>query len=250
MKLIEGVKYNKESDHFDFIWTQDSPEDLINLKLQKYNKLLSTKDGNSIYYAYKFNLDADKKLVDDLKKSIKYVDNKVSESDVDLMISKSVNSFNALVPISSFDVIVTPKSTSKVLDLLKNFLQAKAGSNTLVSSDVFIKNTIDNVQFDEEKLSKLKPEDRVKIEKILRTVFSKEDYKIRSLSPRYRKFVLNFMKFNTDLEKRIMNRLVGGKVLVIDDILTEGTTIKNIVALLNSINSKEVISFVLLASKK
>ena len=53
--IIEGIKYNKETDSFDFIWKEDTPEDLIDLKLQKYNKLLSKKDGNKIYYAYKFN---------------------------------------------------------------------------------------------------------------------------------------------------------------------------------------------------
>lgn len=250
MNLIEGIVYNQKSDHFDFIWTQDSPKDIINLKIQRYNKKFSIKDGNSVYYAYKFNSGIEKNLVKDLKTSIKYLDDKVSEKDVNLMIYKAVNSFNRVEPISSFDVIVTPKSASKVLDLVKNLMEEKAGKNTIVSSDVFLKRILDEIEFDEEKLSDLDPKYRAKVEKLLHKIFSQNDYKIRSVTPRFRKFIINFLKFNSELEKRTMNALVEGKVLIIDDILTEGTTVKNMVSLLEGINAKEVLSFILLASKK
>lgn len=246
--IIEGVKYNRESESFDFMWKEDSPEDLINLKLQKYNKILSKKDGNKVYYAYKLNKDAgpETKM---LKQSIKYVDDKVSESDVNLMINKAVASFNAIDNLSSYDLVVTPKSTSKVLDLMRNVIGAKAGPNTMVSSDLFVKNTIDNIKFDEEKLNKVPENERKQILKILNTVFSKEDYKLRSVSPRFRKFILNFVKFNTEVNKKVMNRIVNGKILVVDDILTEGTTVKNIVQLLREAGALEVVSFVLLTDR-
>lgn len=246
--IIEGVRYNKGSDSFDFMWKEDAPGDLMNLKLQKHNRMLSKKDGNKVYYAYKLNKEAgpETKI---LKQSIKYVDDKVSESDVNLMISKAVASFNAIDDLSSYDLIVTPKSTSKVLDLMRNTLGAKAGPNTLVSSDLFVKNTIDNIKFDEEKLSKVPENERKQILKILNTVFSKEDYKLRSVSPRFRKFILNFVKFNNDANKRVMNSIVNGKILVVDDILTEGTTVKNIVQLLNGAGASEVVSFVLLTDR-
>jgi phosphoribosylpyrophosphate synthetase len=246
--IIEGIRYNKETDSFDFIWKEDVHGDLIDLKLQKYNKLLSKKDGNKVYYSYKFNKDqSGKNLV--LRKSIKYIDDKVSKKDVELMVSKAVVSFNSIVPLSSFDLIVTPSSTSTVLDLLRNFLHAKAGSNTLVSSDLFVKNTIDNIELDEEKLNKIEKSMQNKIRSILNKAFSKEDYKLRSIPPRYRKFIFNFIKFNTEAEKRVLNAIVNGKILVVDDILTEGTTIKNINKLLYSAGAEEIVSFVLLTDK-
>ena len=246
--LIEGIRYNSETDSFDFVWNEDLPGDLVDLKLQRYNRLLSTKDGNKVYYAYKFNKTEGDKM-SELRDSIKYLDTKVSKQDVDLMISKAVNNFNSIAPLSSFDLIVTPKSTSKVLDLLKNFMHAKAGSNTMVVSDLFIKNTIDNIEFDEEKLNKIPEDKRNQIRAILNKAFSKQDYKLKSVPPRYRKFILNFMKFNTDAEKRAFNSIVNNRVLVIDDILREGTTIKNMVKLLYSAGAEEVISFALLTSK-
>ena len=165
------------------------------------------------------------------------------------MISKAVVNFNSIVPLSSFDLIVTPSSTSNVLDLLRNFLHAKAGSNTIVSSDLFVKNTIDNIEFDEEKLNKIEKSKQDKIRSILNKAFSKEDYKLRSIPPRYRKFIFNFIKFNTEAEKRVLNAIVNGKILVVDDILTEGTTVKNMIKLLYSAGAEEIVSFVLLTDK-
>lgn len=247
-KLIEGIRYNKESDKFEFVWNEDAPGDLVNLKLQRYNKLLSTKGGDKVYYAYKVD-SAQKDESAILRKSIKYMDTKVNREDVELMISKAVVNFNTLSPLSNYDLIITPKSTSNVLDLLKNFIHAKAGSNTLLSSDVFVKNTIDNIKFDEEKLNKLPQDNREKIVLILNKVFSKQDYKIKSLPPRFRKYVINFLKFNTEVEKRLINRIIGGKILLVDDILTEGTTIKSMSSLLKSLNALDVTSFVLLTNK-
>lgn len=246
--IIEGIKYNKDTDSFDFSWKEDSPEDLINLKLQRHNKLLSKKDGNKIYYAYKFNKSVEGQN-SVLRKSIKYLDDKVNKKDVELMVSKAVVNFNSIVPLSSFDIIVTPSSTSKVLDLIKNFIHAKAGSNTLVASDLFVKNSVDNIQLDQDKLDKVPEDKRKQIVQILNKIFSKEDYKLRSIPPRYRKFILNFIKYNTEVEKRIINGIVNGKILVVDDILTEGTTIKNMIKLLQSSGASEIVSFVLLTDK-
>jgi DNA-directed RNA polymerase subunit F len=246
--LIEGIKYNNDTDQFDFIWTKDAPSDLIDLKLQKYNKVLSTKNGNKVYYAYKFNKVQDKEKTQ-LRSSIKYLDDKINKRDIDTMLSKAINNFNSIEPISNFDIIITPKSSSKILDELKNKLQAKAGNNVLLSSDIFVKNTIDNIKFDEDKIDKLSNENKIKIKKILNKVFSKEDYKLRSLPPQYRKYVLNFMKFNSEADKRLINAIINGRVLIVDDIVTEGTTIRNMVALLNSIGVEDVVSFALLANK-
>jgi hypoxanthine phosphoribosyltransferase len=246
--LIEGIKYNNDTDQFDFIWTKDTPSDLIDLKLQKHNKVLSTKNGNKVYYAYKFNKVQDKEKTQ-LRSSIKYLDDKINKRDIDTMLSKAINNFNSIEPISNFDIIITPKSSSKILDELKNKLQAKAGNNVLLSSDIFVKNTIDNIKFDEDKIDKLSNENKIKIKKILNKVFSKEDYKLRSLPPQYRKYVLNFMKFNSEADKRLINAIINGRVLIVDDIVTEGTTIRNMVALLNSIGVEDVVSFALLANK-
>lgn len=247
--IIEGIKYNSDTDSFDFDWKVDNPEDLIYLKLQRYNKLLSKKDGNKVYYAYKFNKDSGSDKNQELRKSIKYLDDKVNKQDVDLMISKAANSFNSIMPLSNFDLIVTPSSTSKVLDLMKNFLHAKAGPNTLMASDLFVKNSIENIRFDQDKLNKLDDKNRDQVTKILNKAFSKEDYKLRSVPPRYRKFILNFIKLNTEAEKRIINRIANGKILIVDDILTEGTTVKNINTILTDLGASEITSFVLLTDK-
>lgn len=247
--LIEGIKYNKESDHFDFDWKQDTSQDLINLKLQTFNKYTSTKHGFDLYYAYKFNKDIDKNLKGELRDSIKYINIKVNENDIEILISKAINSFNQIKPLNEFDLIVFPKSTSKILDLLKLKMSAKAGSNTLISTDLFIKNSVENIKYNEEKLNKLDPEKREQIVKILDRVFSKEEYKLKSIPPQYRKFIDNFLSFNTKTERKIFNSLAEGKVLIVDDILTEGTTFINMAKLINTLGENEITGFILITNK-
>ena len=248
--LIEGITYNREQDTFDFNWINDTSEDLLNLKLQKFNKYASIKGGFELYYAYKFNKIKDKKILSLLRDSIKYIDiNHIQNKDIELLISKSINNFNQLKPLNTFDIIVFPKSSSKILDLIKNKMSAKAGNNTLVVSDVFVKNSIENIRFNEEKFNKLTDENKEKILKILNRVFSKNEYKLKSIPPQYRKFIDNFISFNTETEKRIFNSILEGNVLVVDDILTEGTTFINMVKLIESAGSKNVIGFTLLSSK-
>jgi phosphoribosylpyrophosphate synthetase len=246
--LIEGIRYNTESDSFDFDWSKDAPGDLMDLKLKSYNKIFSTKAGNKVYYAYKINKDK-KQLKNTLRDSIKYLDTKVNSEDINLMIAKAVASFNQIDPLSSYDLIVTPRSTSPVLELLKNALSAKAGSNTLVSSDMFVKNSIENITYNEEKLNKQTPENRDRIVKALNKVFEKGDWKLRSTQPGHRRFILNFLSFNSAADKRLFNAILGGKVLIVDDILTEGTTLQNMINLLKSRGANETIGFVLLTGK-
>jgi phosphoribosylpyrophosphate synthetase len=248
MKLyIEGVRYNKESDSFEFDWSKDAPEDLLNLKLQSYNKKLSSKNNVDIYYAYKLN-PIDKSIKSDLRNSIKYMDSKISSKDLDLMISKAVNNFNSIEPLSSFDIIITPKSSSGVLHKLKLALHAKAGSNTYMSSDIFIKNTIDNIKYDEEKLNKLSDENKKLVLKVLSSVFNKQDYKLKSIPPQYRKFILNFLSFNSEANKQFFNKLMGGKILIVDDIVREGTTLRNMVDLLDTVKPEKITAFALLTN--
>ena len=250
MKLIlEGISYNEETKTFDFDWKSDKVGDLVNLKLQTYNKVKSVKRGVQLYYAYKFNQDIPKDLKALFRDSIKYVQTpSVSLNDVDILLSKSVTNFNQIDPLSSFDVIVTPKSTSKILDLLKQKLSAKAGGNTLLASDLFVKNTLDNIKLDQDKLNKLTPQNREKALSILNKVLSKEDFKLKSVPPQYREFISNFLSFNTDTEKRIFNSIVSGKVLLVDDILTKGTTLLNMAELLVNLGADSITGFVLLAN--
>jgi hypothetical protein len=248
MKLyIEGIRYNKETDSFDFDWSKDAPDEFINLKLQPYNKKLSSKNNVDVYYAYKLNT-SDKVIKSDLRSSIKYMDSKISSKDIDLMISKAVNSFNSIEPLSSFDIIVTPKSSSGILHKLKLKLHAKAGTNTLISSDLFIKNTIDNIKYDEDKINKLSEENKQKVLALLNKVFSEKDYKLRSIPPQYRKFILNFLSFNSDASKEFFNKLLGGKILIVDDIVTEGTTLKGIAELLDTVKPEKIVAFALLTN--
>jgi hypothetical protein len=248
--LIEGISFNQETDSFDFNWKNDSPSDLIGLKLQKYNEYISSKQGFNLYYAYKFNKNVDKSLKSLLRDSIKYVDEKfIKSNDMELFLSKGINSFNQIEPLNKFDIIVFPKSSSNILNNLKQKLSSKAGMNTILASDLFVKNTIENIQYNQEKLNKLSPENKEKVLKLLNKVLSKESFRLKSIPPQYRKFISNFLSFNSDTERRVFNSISEGNVLLVDDILTEGTTFINMAKLLQNLGADSITGFILLTNK-
>ena len=128
-------------------------------------------------------------------------------------------------------------------------MSAKAGSNTLISTDLFVKNSIENIKYNEDKLNKLDPGKKEQVLKLLNRVFSKEEYKLKSIPAQYRKFIENFLSFNTKTERRIFNILNEGKVLIVDDILTEGTTFVNMAKLINNLGENQITGFVLISNK-
>jgi hypothetical protein len=248
--IIEGISFNQETNSFDFNWKEDLPGDLIDLKLQTYNRYVSSKQGFNLYYAYKFNKNIDKKLKGLLRDSIKYADESfIKSNDMEVFLSKGINNFNQMESLNKFDIIVFPKSSSHILNIIKQKLSAKSGMNTLLASDLFVKNTIDNIQYNYDKLDKLSPENREKILKLLNKVFSKESFKLRSIPPQYRKFISNFLSFNSDTEQRIFNSISEGNVLLVDDILTEGTTFINMSKLLQNLGANSITGFILLTNK-
>jgi hypoxanthine phosphoribosyltransferase len=70
-------------------------------------------------------------------------------------------------------------------------------------------------------------------------------FKIKKIIPRFRKYILNFLKIDIT-NRRLLNKLVNGKVIVVDDITSEGTTFKEIKRLVENYAPKEIILFSLI----
>ncbi len=121
--------------------------------------------------------------------------------------------------------------------------------NTLLASDLFVKNTIENIQYDQDKLNKLSSENKEKVMKLLNKVLSKESFRLKSVPPQYRKFISNFLSFNSDTERRVFNSISEGNILLVDDILTEGTTFINMAKLLQNLGANSITGFILLTNK-
>lgn len=244
----EGIEYDSLAGDFKFDWKSDKGSDLVPLKLQSYNRYIATKQGVKLYYAYKFSKESDKQVKDLFRTAIKYLDSeKINSQDIDLMITKAFTSFNQLKPLQEYDVIVFPKSTSKLLEKIKSYLESKVATS-LVVSDAFVKATFENITLDWDKINELPQEVKEKVLARIQKVTSKDSWKLRDVDVRHRYLIKNFLTFNSDLEKRVYNRVQGGTVLMIDDILTKGGTVANMSKLLVEAGAEEITGFIFLAT--
>lgn len=225
---------------------------LIPVKLGRNTKSLSTTKRIPYYKAYQFNKRADKSDITAAKYAIKKVDTSIISMDVlQYMINKSVLNFSQLVGgIDSYDLILSPRSSGKLNVLLIKALHAKMHRDVPIYSDSLIKRAADNLVLDTELLAnKFNDKSSQAFYRMINSATNERgEFKIRLVPPIFRKIVLQMLKLDPSKEADILQHVVGKRVLVVDDITTEGTTLYSAYNLLKSFGAKEVHGFIFLKS--
>jgi hypothetical protein len=239
----EGVRYDNESGKLIIDLTKDTDKDLIKTKLQKFNTKLATRSGFGAYIAYKIEPTASTVPSFDkiLKDTLLDTDNGIE------LIKKSVLSFNKLVPINTFDVILYPKSSSNINKVIAKFIESKSSANTLNIPDSIIKNSLNNITVDMNKLSGASDAVKRRVSQLLTHPSGK--FELKKVPMAMRNMFSNFLKFDTDRERELFNGLNNGKVLIIDDVYTRGTTITELAKMAFAKGAKEVVVFIFLQQR-
>lgn len=234
--IVEGIHIKDDQYVVDF--NNDHSEDLIKFfDTTTFNKNL---DGDTVIIGIpieKFNTKS--KLVNDLK-NLRNIDPNV----VSFIMSKILDNLDNQLDISSFDYIISPKSSSPLLKTFLDKLKSVTDKPVYVS-DMFLKNDINNIWLD---LDKAKNELNNKFYKKLIKDFEKiknvegRAMKLQPLTKFQRKYIKDLLIFNSDHENMLVDML-DKKVLVIDDIFTTGKTLNDIQNILNNLNVHGVTLF-------
>lgn len=152
---------------------------------------------------------------------------------------KIINNINI-----NFDIVVTPFSSSDLVKEWANELVKRTHYDYFI--DAFVKNNIDEItlDYDNPKMS-----DNIKkdLERILKKSKIKGYFSIHDVYPMFRKFVLNVYRASS---KKIINKVKDKNVIILDDIVTSGTTAMDIFKTLKTAGAKEVIVLTLFKSEK
>jgi hypothetical protein len=239
----EGVRYDSESEKLIIDLTKDMDDDLVKTKLQKFNTKLVTRGGFGAYIAYK--IEPNSSNIPSFDKILK--DTLLDSSGGIEMIKKSVLAFDKLVPINTFDVILYPKSSSNINKTIAKFIESKSSSNTLNIPDSVIKNSLNNITVDMVKLEGASDAVKRRVNQLLNHPSGK--FELKKVPMAMRNMFSNFLKFDTDRDRELFNRLNSGKVLIIDDVYTRGTTISELAKMAFAKGAKEVVVFIFLQRK-
>jgi hypothetical protein len=149
--------------------------------------------------------------------------------------------------VSDVDLILIPESSSALNFDLANKIKNKI-PNALFLKDVILKNEPENVVIDYDSLKKnsFKQSTILEIEKMIQKAVINGIFKIKKITPKFRRFITNFLKIDLK-NKKLLNKLVDGKVLIVDDFTSEGSTFADVNRLIENYAPKEIILFSLIA---
>lgn len=256
---IEGIRdiNGKLVADFDI----DSVTDLLQLTKQElYSSLFN---GHVYRFGYQFKEDVSSKDRTRVIHWIKGLDNdKPTEKELHKLISKPLGLFNKEIPFSQFDCVIYPDSQRT--QLVKKIVSVV---NTYLQHDIarpfysLVKSLPQNVQFDWDLFNTEYPqlEDKNRHNQMVQTIINILD-KVHSLDyfsisksipPKYRAFIKNYLSFSDSASKEAFNKLLAKKILIIDDINTTGSTLYEMLRIVEAVNTdSEIYIFTLIGKEQ
>lgn len=241
--LKEGVR--QEGDQLIFDFTGDKEGDLMSLSFSSGRSRIQKKGNTEYEYYYAYELPYKQQGARDLVYKLKSMDDTLSKDSIQLLVNKAVIGADSVHNLSSFDTIIYPKSSSKILTAFAEQLQRKSGVAKLVP-DSFVKASREQIKFDWNKIGNLDPKTKSAVTKITDTIRGAEgEFKMKEIFAPYRKFISDFLVFNSEESKEVFNSIAGKKIILVDDYRTSGTSLKQMIDILVRYEPEYILAVIL-----
>ncbi len=249
--ILCGIKV--DNNKVTFNWDTDDKNDVIHLCQNtsgEYND-----DGVRYFYGYSYDIQssrAHRKIVRQYLKNLDSSSNLYSDDEWEF-IENGLLHLDSKYPISNFSVVVSVDSVSKssLVDMINYQMEDFISSETYWVDIKLVKATYADVKFNEEMLRDILKsnyhwtDNRINyaVNKATETFNSLKNsgelFQMKRFVPKeIRQGFTNFLKFKNDEEKELYNSLQGVDVLLLDDFITSGATIKEMVRCLRSIHNE------------
>lgn len=252
--LKDGVSY--KNGKLDFDLNQDWYDDIILLHKQGLNNKAFSKLGITAFFGYvltkpeSFNQKDISNSRNSIRTLIKNYDKLSGEdlNNVTKLVDESIKKLNDYKPLNSFDLVVSVESTAPLNKYLIQKIKPFLKTDVLIVDDLFVKNTIGNIDLDWAMLDR---ENSEKTKEQILTLFdriikSKNAFFIKDLRAGFRRYFINFLKFKDDQQKIIFEHILGKSLLLIDDSVGEMSTFRDMVRLLSMYKPKEYLCYAFL----
>ena len=247
MKLIyDGISI--ENDSVVYNNTADSENDILNIVDPDIYK--SEFDGNTYYFGYRFKDSASRKDRTTIIKWLKNINGTgIDENTLRKFIDKPLRYFDKEVSLSDFSVMLSPRSgrsdlTKIVVSEIHKFMQ----HSTLKRSFELVKSLPKDVyfdweQFDDDYEGKLGDNQYNQIKDYIDNILIPKIHDLSyfsiadSVKFKYRQYIKNYLNIDNSAESTI-EAIKDGKILIVDDINTSGSTLTEILRIVRKINNK------------
>ncbi len=253
MEFKEGIR--QEGDSFLFDFERDGSTDII--KLTEEVKQLQL-FGRAFYYAYEFDDSVDSSV------RTRFIhDFKFDGIPVDIrskFITRAIDSLDRAVSLDDFSAVVYPESKSMVVsDVLeyiymcahrpmKSFKLIKALPRYIeFDYDAFTQTRLDSGNYTEAQ----KAEVLSNIRQMMDRIHSLDYFSIaRDSKYKYRRYLKDFYYFESPSQEKDYANLSDGRVLLIDDVTTSGSTLSLMLQTLKCVFPREVVIFSIVGNHK
>ena len=257
--LNDGISIINDKIVIDF--DHDAETDILNILQPEIYK--SEFLGNIYYFGYIFKDNASRHDRTIILKWLKNLDNNgIDNKSLRRLIDKPILYLNKCINVTNLNAIIYPRSNRS--NLTKSIiieLGKLTGHNTDRCTYELVKQLPGNVSFDR-KLFNSEYEGTIYDNQYKQIYNYIEDTlipKIHNLTYfsiadnvkyKYRKYIKNYLKFeNKDIED-IIKAIQNGKILLVDDINTSGSTLTEILRIIKAINNQSEIYIFTLIGKE
>jgi len=242
---FSGVSFDGENFKFDFL--KDSENDIIKLAAYKLNT--SNHSNNVYWFGYRFEPSSSSKQRTDFINYIKGTGSgrKISDSDLRKFIELPLNALSRLVSLYSINCTVYPISgRSQLVSKMIKVIYDNTPHNANRCSFELVKKSPIEIEFDWDGFEMNfadNPNYGQMVEHVKEDILPKIkrlDYfsLAHNVKPKYRPFIKNYLGF-PDIEKlEEFSKLKGENILIVDDINTSGSTLNEILRILNEVNDQ------------
>ena len=243
LPLIKTAGVSLENNGFKFDFENDSANDIIKLAAYKLN---CTRFKNNVYwFGYKFEENASSSQRTDFINYIKGISGSISEQDLRRFIELPLFSLEGKFNTYNIDCFVYPISqrsqlVSKMIGIIGECTQHDISR----CSFELVKNAPTEIDFDWEMFESLYADTqgyKQMLEHINHEILPKIkqlDYfsLAKTVKPKYRPFITNYIGFPDIETLEKFKKLKGSNILIVDDINTSGSTLNEILRILNKVN--------------
>lgn len=261
--LSEGVRYDSENNSFTFDFNHDSELDFIRLEQVGHH---IEQFGRCYYYGYEFSNDVDSKIRSEFINMIKFPESFEDARDIQLFITKAVGYLDSQISLPKYNVVIYPQSLSELNRVMLSYL-SRITTTKYIEIEL-IKELPHNIEFDYDRFTvevlnskvnnkpryteKQKQDAIEKIEQMMEDVHNSDYFSIARNIKKYkfRQYIKNYYKFKDKRSEELYKTITQTNVILLDDIVTSGTTIYHLLNTLRSLNdSNNIVVFSLIGKK-
>lgn len=260
-----GVRYDIENQHFVFDFKHDGKEDIISLTGKGYEV---TAFGKCFHYGYEFGDSIDGNVRTAFIKHLKFPGKPLRECpDLTHFIQRAIDGLHKKVNLYNYDLVVIPESSSEVNDYMERYIYRFA--QPMLRTMELVKNLPKNIAFDMDAYSRAyldkmlengrpryteaqKEQVRQSIQEMLELIHKKDYFTIAKdvKKAKWRPYITQFLRFASDSDRELCERIYNQNVLVIDDITTSGSTLNEVMRSLRVLNENNNITIFSLIGRK